>query len=639
MRYDVKKFLFVGHHAALKGFFYQAQNAGLVDFINSRGFKGKELPVDIQHLINAIKVLRGLPDLRQEKPKSNLAAQPIAEKILELSQTIEKLEEEQRITRLEIAREEVFGQFSMEDIRYIEEKGHREVRFYFAKKGRVAAEELSPEILRVASAHGLDYYVSISKAHIDQEHLFPMHFDHELTTLKRRAEEIQWEIHALDEELKTLARYNTFLHQALVRHYNDYNLVTTETYVAKEMEGALFSVEGWVPENKIAKLSAVVEDLDVHIEEIAVEAGEIPPTYLENKGFSRVGEDLINIYDTPSNQDKDPSLWVLLSFALFFAMIIRDGGYGLVFLAAALYYRYKNPKIRNSAKRLWKLGVLLCSFCILWGGLTHSFFGISFAPDSVVKKISVLNWLVEKKASYHFQKKDTVYNEWMAAYPAASKASSHKEFLYGAKVETPGKTSYKIHEAFSDEIMMELALLAGIIHVSLGFLRYLRRNWSGIGWILAIIGCYLFFPKMLEATTMAHYVFGLGRDTAAREGLHLLGAGLSLAVALALIQHKLTGLLEITTMIQIFGDILSYLRLYALGLAGSINSELINGIAASSIFSVAVLLLIVGHGLNMVLALVGGVIHGLRLNFIEWYHYSFEGGGKRFNPLRKLKVE
>ncbi|MFQ5729278.1 MAG: V-type ATPase 116kDa subunit family protein, partial [Waddliaceae bacterium] len=402
---------------------------------------------------------------------------------------------------------------------------------------------------------------------------------------------------------------------------------------------SLFAVEGWVPKNKIDKLNTIVEDLDVHIVEIAVESDEIVPTYLENKGVNRIGEDLVNIYDTPSNIDRDPSLWVLVSFAIFFAMIIRDGGYGLVFLAAALYFRYKNPKIRNTSKRVWKLCVLLFSSCILWGILTHSFFGINFAPDSIVKKVSVLNWLVDKKVAYHMEKKDPVYKEWMDAFPELEKAQTSEQFLLGTKKEANGKITYKMHDAFTDEIMMELALLAGIIHISLSFLRYLDRNWSGIGWIIAIIGCYLSFPKLLQATTMAHYVLGFDRDLIAQEGLYMIYCGLSLAIILAIIKHKALGLLEITNLIQIFGDILSYLRLYALGLAGSIISGIVNDLAGSMIFMGGILLLILGHSLNMALAIIGGIIHGLRLNFIEWYHYSFEGGGKRFNPLRKMKVE
>ena len=61
-----------------------------------------------------------------------------------------------------------------------------------------------------------------------------------------------------------------------------------------------------------------------------------------------------------------------------------------------------------------------------------------------------------------------------------------------------------------------------------------------------------------------------------------------------------------------------------------------NNISSNLPLVLGIIVLIFGHGINIVLAIMGGVIHGLRLNFIEWYHYSFEGGGHRFKPLSKI---
>src|SRR6202041_3430154 len=102
-------------------------------------------------------------------------------------------------------------------------------------------------------------------------------------------------------------------------------------------------------------LHQLVNKLQVHVEEIAIEPRDQIPTYLQNEGFCRIGEDVVAIYDAPSARDKDPSLWVLLSFALFFAVIIGDGGYGLVFLLMALYMRYKYTKTSKQGKRFLNL--------------------------------------------------------------------------------------------------------------------------------------------------------------------------------------------------------------------------------------------------------------------------------------------
>ncbi len=639
MRIDVKKYVFVGLKNALQTFFEKSQEIGLVDFIDARKLKVKEIPQEIQNVTNAIKVVRELPVLPQEEPDNMSESTLITDKILSLKREIEHLEEERRMLRLEIARVDVFGQFSLDDLRYLAEEGNRIVQFFFGKKGTSDLPDLSDNLIFVDSDHGLDYFVSISESATQYENLVEMKVDRELTALRTRLDEVKDDIHRMELKLKEFAKYNEFLHQALTIKYNDHHLHTAKSFAEDQVDGQVFAVEGWVPVNRVKELEDFLSDVDVHMAEIALDSDEVAPTYLENEGPNRIGEDLVHIYDTPSNTDKDPSLWVLASFAVFFAMIINDAGYGLLFLAGALYVRYKNGQFNKTGTRVWKLLVILFTSCMIWGLCTNSFFGMELAPDNSLKKVSVLNWLVEKKADYHFAKKDAVYKEWTVKYPETEKATNGKEFLNAATKGEGDSVSYEMANKFSDGILMELALLVGIIHVCLSFIRYLGRNWAGAGWIIAIIGSYLYFPLFLKATSLSSYVFGLDPKVSAEQGLYMIYGGLSLAVILGIIKDKWLGLLEITNLIQVFADILSYLRLYALGLAGAIISQTVNDIAGSLMFVFAVILLVIGHGLNMVLSIIGGVIHGLRLNFIEWYHYSFEGGGKLFNPLKKLETE
>jgi len=91
--------------------------------------------------------------------------------------------------------------------------------------------------------------------------------------------------------------------------------------------------------------------------------------------------------------------------------------------------------------------------------------------------------------------------------------------------------------------------------------------------------------------------------------------------------------------ISVFADVMSYLRIYALSLAGMIMGSTFNHIGSSMPLYIGLFIILAGHLVNITLALMGGVIHGLRLNFIEWYHYSFEGGGYHFSPLFVIKEE
>jgi V/A-type H+-transporting ATPase subunit I len=114
--------------------------------------------------------------------------------------------------------------------------------------------------------------------------------------------------------------------------------------------------------------------------------------------------------------------------------------------------------------------------------------------------------------------------------------------------------------------------------------------------------------------------------------------GVVFAVVAALIQEKWAGAAEILTAIQVFADALSYLRLYALGMASMIMAVTFNQLGEMVGLTLGIFIIIIGHAVNIAVGLMGGVIHGLRLNFLEWYHYSFEGGGKAFNPLKIIKL-
>ena len=395
----------------------------------------------------------------------------------------------------------------------------------------------------------------------------------------------------------------------------------------------LFAVEAWVPTKKLTLARLLTRSFSIHFESIPTEKNDVAPTYLENKGFSRVGEDLVDIYDTPASDDNDPSPWVFWAFILFFSMIVADGGYGFIYLLIAFFLKYKFKKIKGSGKRFITLLTTLAVGCITWGVLTSSYFGIDISPKNPLNKYSLIGWMAEKKAAYHIEEQDDVYQFWIEKNPALKTIQNPAQFLSTEHK----KDTYPIYEEFSDNILLELAIFVGLVHLSLSLMRYGRRNWANAGWICFMIGGYLYFPSHMDATSFINFLGIMSKPFAQAVGLQLVIIGLSAATILACIQLKLGGLAEITKVVQVFADTLSYLRLYALGLAGMMMASTFNELAKDANFFLGLLILIGGHALNFTMGAVGGIIHGLRLNFLEWYHYSFEGGGRSFNPLRLLK--
>ena len=641
MRYDVKKFLFVGVEDERDAFFKRAQEAGIIHFIDNKSSQTRVERPEVKTFTKAISILRGLPVVEQDETSDYDIAYGLAEKIVEMKHAFDNLNEEDRVNKLEMSRVEAFGDFSLDNLAYIEKYGNRKIQFYCAKQGFAEKAELPENVLYVASDHGLDYFIAFNKEAMQYPKMIEMEIPHPLGVLKKRNKEIKKELSSLWHRLKEYAKYNRFLHHAFIEELNASHLKEAKTFVHFPMEEeSLFVVQGWVPLHKISALNQLVTEMNVFIEEIAIDPNETIPTYLENSGASRIGEDLVHIYDTPSNTDKDPSLWVLFFFALFFSMIIGDGGYGLVLLLIALYIRYKHSKLHSYKKRALDLLTILGFACLAWGVLTTSFFGITVSPDNPIRKVSVMTWLVEKKAAYHMERKDAVYEDWVKQYPEVASAKDPNQFLMmTSKKDSHGSIKYEAYSKFADNLMMELALLVGVIHIIISMSRHLTRNWSHLGWIILIIGGYLYAPSFLNASSIPNFVFGLSTEAGAKNGLYMIYAGFAIAVLLALFRHKWLGLLEASVVIQIFGDILSYMRLYALGLSGSLLTATMIDLAASVPLFFAILILAFGHVVNIVLGIMGGVIHGLRLNFLEWYHYSFEGGGRMFNPLRKLDNE
>ncbi len=636
MREDVKKFLFLGLEEDKEAFFKRAQVQGLIHFIDPHQSGHTDIPQDVQRLTAAIKVLRGLPPREQEENFSQLDADDIVNHILRLHEVNEKLQEDIRILAIEKARIEVFGDFSFDDIAYIEKKGKCKLQFFCARPNLFAEEPEPENLIFVASEHALDYYVAINEHPVVYEKMIEMKFDHSLGKIKKMAAAAQKEHHTTEHALIGYAKYNHFLHHALIDKLNRYHLYNAQTYVQQAIGGSLFAVEGWIPVNKVDQLKDVMGNLHVDADEIAIEPTDRVPTYLENQGLPRLGEDLVHIYDTPSASDKDPSLWVLGAFALFFAFIIGDAGYGLIYLALALFLRYKYPNLKGTAKRVLNLFTVLCVGCVIWGTLMTSFFGMQIDVNNPLRKLSLVQWLAEKKAAYHLTHHDAIAKEWIEKYPELKNIKDPHQFVSFSPDPSKGPL---ILNRLTDNIMFELALFIGVVHLILSLLRYVSRNWHNIGWVAFLIGAYLYFPYYLKTPSFLNFVGGVDLVKGGEIGFQLMLAGIGVAWVLSIIRHGWTGIFEVMVLIQVFADTLSYLRLYALGLAGAIVASTINEIASGMPLMIGILLILTSHFINIILGTMSGIIHGLRLNFIEWYHYSFEGGGKQFQPLKLLKKE
>lgn len=637
---NLHKYLIFGAKEDMDRFFYLAQRAGFIEFIGTSRKRTLELPPLAKTFLHAIKIAKHYPTHPHETPSTPLSIDKIAEKIVAMRAELDALLEEERVLSSEIARISVFGDFDREELDQLEVESRRVFQF-FCMKSEIAADiSLPPEVMYVGTEYDLDYFVAINPEKVQYPKMIEIIIDRPVGVLKERLLLVREELAKIESDLKTFANTLPALQAGLVEVLNEHHLHLAKHNATLNLNNAVFAIEAWVPETRIESLHALISTLDVDFEPIAIEPKDSIPTYMENTGPAKVGEDLVQIFDVPSPTDKDPSLWVLVFFALFFSMIVADAGYGLIFLlmTSAIYWKF--PNLHGVKKRIIKLSFILSVCSIFWGVITASYFGLSIPPDSPFQKTSLIAYLAKKKATYHLREKDDVYQESLKDYPQIATASNGQDLLMKASSVEGGKREFPIFEEFSNNILMEFAFLIAIIHLSLSFLRYLDRNWAGIGWIFFMIGGYLFLPSIINATILVNFMGWISKPVGYFWGLRIMIGGVALAFFAALIKKGWGAFHELLHGVQVFADVLSYLRLYALALGGMVMAHTFNdALGINPGIVVTVLIILMGHCVNIALCLMGSVVHGLRLNFLEWFHYSFEGGGRLFNPLRLNKTK
>lgn len=637
---DVHKYLIVGSKAEMDRFFSLAQVAGFVEFIGPSHKKTIEMPEEAQVLLSAIKIVRQHTASTRTLYLPVLDPVKLGANIVKLNGDYEQLLEEQRLLHADIARIAAFGDFSHADLEKTESEGKRIFQFFCMKSNLAREFLLPPEVIYIGTEYDLAYFVAINKERTQYPKMIEIIIDRSVGELRERLHQVGLAITQTEQEIHDSAKVHRYLQNGLTDYLNAYSLQLAKHNATSPLGASLFAVEAWVPATKTKSLFGLLSGFDVFAEEIAVESRDKIPTYMENKGIHKVGEDLVQIYDTPAYTDKDPSLWVLIFFALFFAIIVSDAGYGLVYLSTGLFLKWKVKKASRIVRRFIKLILIVSTVCILWGILTASFFGIQVGPNNPFRKTSFIHYMATKKAAYHMQMKDVVYEENVKEFPGAARAVDGHDFLLKASSEVDGKWKYDALEDFYDSILLEFSLFVGFVHLSFSFLRYMTRNWTGFGWIIFMIGGYLYFPSYVDATSFINFMGWITKPVAYAIGQHMIFIGLGSVLLIALLQKRRWGALhELTNSIQIFADVLSYLRLYALALAGTIMAATFNDLGMELGMFGLIFITLIGHFVNLNLTIASGAIHGLRLNFLEWYHYSYEGGGCIFNPLciRKTK--
>ena len=434
----------------------------------------------------------------------------------------------------------------------------------------------------------------IPKTHVAIESLDEL--AHQISLLKQaieRREEAM--VVRKKEELPLMRKAYAYMMQEL-------QLYLANTGSEKAADDYITVLTGFAPTSEDARLKAALDEKAIYYVSEPAKATDNPPIHLKNNWFARNFETLTGMYGMPVYDEFDPTPVLAPFFLLFWAFCMGDAGYGLLLIALGLVlWKVQNFDILG-LKKHWRLVTTLGVGTFVIGIFLGTFFGVN------LKEIS---WLPE----------------------------GLRRLMLVGKLEAGG-SSY--------DVSMVAAIAIGIFHICLALVikavgitkrAGIQQAISAWGWVILIVGglvvAGLALTHVLDAAATKIAIIAVGVlsvlgififNKPGRNPLLNIGAGLWDTYQMA------TGIL---------GDVLSYIRLYALGLAGGMLGAAFNNLGAMVLgenptwqWVFFVLIIVLGHALNFAMSCLGAFVHPLRLTFVEYFKNSgYEGKGQEYQPL------
>ncbi|MFO7656921.1 MAG: V-type ATPase 116kDa subunit family protein [Bacteroidales bacterium] len=595
----MKKYAFLIYHREYDQFLEDIRNLGVVHVIakESGYLENEELREkynQIQQLNHALKFLekRGVEKESYSSPADGL-------KILAELRRLQ-VEEEQLLHQISVLQKDMtliepWGDFSWETIKKIEEAGLT-VRFFTCQTTKFKEQiENKYPVKLINDSGSIAYFVLIEKrgeeSEIEAEEIrIP---EVSLSKLKLQIDELNQTHIKINSLLDKLAsQHISALEKArdLIHKQLTFEKVVLNT--RKEAENRLMILEGWVPSDKSDALDNFLKTSGAYFESITPTPEETPPVKLKNNKFAKLYESIGELYTFPDYKEIDLTPFFAPFYMLFFGFCLGDAGYGLLIILGTLYGIFK---VKPTLKPLLKLGLYLGIATTFMGIVSGTFFGIIIAK---------VNW------------------PWITSYKAL---------------------------VLDDQKMMMLALVLGYVQVLFGmYIKAANRaRMFGFKYAISQLGWNLIVMVTLPAFMLGYFKIidvGLANNIAL---ISLITGGipaifynspgknplLNLGVGLWETYQTVSGLL---------GDILSYIRLFALGISSAILGNVFNTLAMDLSPDIIVvkqivmiLILAFGHSLNFFMAALGSFVHPLRLTFVEFYkNAGFIGGGKKYEPFK-----
>lgn len=597
----MKKLAFLIYHKDYDTFLEQVRNLGVVHVVTKS--QGEAENQDLQATIRlsaryaaAIKLLEGMNVKAADKTSGNAdKGEQVLDKLEALQQHDAETNHRIQAIEKEITAMEPWGDFKTESLKRLRDAGY-EVGFYICSD-KVYDEEWETQYHAVVINHigSKVYFVTVTPVtetvSLDVE--CAKIADRSLSEIIQEKEKLDAERAETENAMKELAENSIpDLKAAQVRTSQLVDFDKVKLSADSLAGNKLMLLEGWAPAENAQQLNDFLKSSEVYYEISDPVPGDNVPIQLNNKGFFKLFEPIMKLYMLPKYNELDLTPFFAPFFMLFFGLCLGDTGYGLFILLGISGYRLIAKSISPSMKPILTLVQLLGLSTAICGLLTGTCFGFNLYDINVP--------FIQKMKEVIMLDNQQMFN---------------LSLILGAIQIIFGMTLKAVNQA-----------------IQFGF----KYAISTIGWLLVLVSTAVAFAApgvMAMGGTLHLAILAVG-------GLMVYlfnspGKNIFLNIGLGLwdTYNMATGLL---------GDILSYVRLFALGLSGGILAGVFNslavGMSPDNVIAgpiVMVLIFVIGHSINIFMNVLGAMVHPMRLTFVEFFKNSgYEGGGKEYKPFK-----
>ena len=512
-----------------------------------------------------------------------------------------------------VQRLEPWGNFNWEDVKRLQKESGLQVYFYAC-----ATKSFQQEWAEKYFATTIDeyrkrtYFLAFSD---EEPNIKAERLELPSGSLAQYQQEVKEAREALQKNhnatCQLCRQYRQLLLDGMKQAQSEIQLRQVELSDESIVDGVVRLMVGWTLADKADDLTKWLDAQHIYYELENPAYEDDVPVKITNDGYTSLFEPILRMYSLPSYHDIDPSLFFAPFFMLFFGLCLGDGGYGLLVLLGGIFLALKGS---DETKSYGRLGIWLGLATTICGLLTGTVFGI-----------------------------DLTKQDWALLAPV-------KPYFLNDNGVGP---------IFGYSPMMVISVIIGLVQVLLGMVLKGCKAWKNFGfgyaigtfsWVIALLAAIALFglPACGVAlpTAVVYALYGVIGVSVIGIFLYnnpsayknpILGPLLNIGGGVWATYGMATGLL---------GDLLSYIRLFALGLTGGVLGGVFNSLAYDMTSSLPwtirwlpmVLILLAGHGITFALSMISAFVHPMRLTFVEFFkNADFSGGGKEYTPFQKVR--